>query len=621
MKTSIRQLARSGALLFALSGTSEVVAGTFSNPFIPADVPDISIVRVGTMYYMSSTTMHMCPGLPIMESPDMVHWRMASYAYDTLGNVDAMTLANGKEMYGNGSWASSLRYNKGTFWALVSSNTTGKTYLYKTSDVHKTPWTLNAVFNALYYDPSLFFDDDGTAYIACQAGNVKLIQLNSTLTAASGINTTIVTSSQFSALNATGLDEGSHLEKVNGWYYLFNIANPGVRTVTCFRSKSITGPYEGKIVLQDKGGHDGVAQGSVLQMADSSWMGYFFTDHGAVGRLPWLVPATWSSNWPDFNGGKAPTSFTLANVSAKTGYGVVTSDDFTSPNLALEWQWNHNPDPKNWSLTARPGYYRITNSRVDAGILTARNTLSQRSLEMKCSGRIALDASGLKDGNIAGLAAFQDSLGYVAVKNTGGALSVITSRLGKQEGSVAIAQKRVYLRIDMDFNISSRLASFYYSTDSTTWKPIGNSLHMVYTLGMFVGYRFALFSHATKAAGGYADFDWYKIGGTSNESIVVNSQSASGVVPFDRPSTRQNWARIALGRENLRLAYALEKASQVDIHLVSARGRILQRLESGHRSAGEHVVETSWRDPGEPTFLVSRLDGRMVESKPIALVR
>jgi hypothetical protein len=32
------------------------------NPIIFADVPDMSMIRVGNTYYMSSTTMHMAPG-------------------------------------------------------------------------------------------------------------------------------------------------------------------------------------------------------------------------------------------------------------------------------------------------------------------------------------------------------------------------------------------------------------------------------------------------------------------------------------------------------------------------------------------------------------------------------
>src|SRR6187431_3043427 len=79
------------------------------NPIIFADVPDMSIVRVGDTYYMSSTTMHMNPGVPIMKSKDLVNWKLVNYAYDTLASIDALNLDNGKSTYGKGSWASSMR--------------------------------------------------------------------------------------------------------------------------------------------------------------------------------------------------------------------------------------------------------------------------------------------------------------------------------------------------------------------------------------------------------------------------------------------------------------------------------------------------------------------------------
>jgi beta-xylosidase len=78
------------------------------NPIIFADVPDMSMVRVGDTYYMSSTTMHMSPGVPIMSSKDLVNWKVISYAYDTLVSNDEMNLNNGKSTYGRGSWASSM---------------------------------------------------------------------------------------------------------------------------------------------------------------------------------------------------------------------------------------------------------------------------------------------------------------------------------------------------------------------------------------------------------------------------------------------------------------------------------------------------------------------------------
>src|SRR5665647_2266623 len=73
------------------------------NPVIFADVPDMSMLRVGDTYYMSSTTMHMSPGVPIMKSKNLVNWQLINYAYDTLANVDALNLTNGKSTYGRGS--------------------------------------------------------------------------------------------------------------------------------------------------------------------------------------------------------------------------------------------------------------------------------------------------------------------------------------------------------------------------------------------------------------------------------------------------------------------------------------------------------------------------------------
>src|ERR1017187_1507768 len=93
------------------------------NPVICADVPDIAMIRVGKTYYMSSTTMHMSPGLPIMKSSDLVNWRMASYAYETLADNEALRLENGKNAYSKGSWAGSVRFHDGVFYATTFSYT------------------------------------------------------------------------------------------------------------------------------------------------------------------------------------------------------------------------------------------------------------------------------------------------------------------------------------------------------------------------------------------------------------------------------------------------------------------------------------------------------------------
>ena len=104
------------------------------NPVIYADVPDMSMIRVGDTYYMSSTTMHMAPGVPIMKSKDLTNWEIVNYAYNTLEDDDQMNLTNGKNSYGKGSWASCIRYHNGTYYISTFSGNTGKTYIYSTKD-------------------------------------------------------------------------------------------------------------------------------------------------------------------------------------------------------------------------------------------------------------------------------------------------------------------------------------------------------------------------------------------------------------------------------------------------------------------------------------------------------
>jgi len=109
-----------------------VQAAPARNPVIWADVPDVAVIRVGETYYMSSTTMHMSPGLPIMKSKDLVNWELIGYAYDRLVENDAMNMENGRSCYGRGSWASSLRYHNGTYYVSTFSSTSGRTHIYTT---------------------------------------------------------------------------------------------------------------------------------------------------------------------------------------------------------------------------------------------------------------------------------------------------------------------------------------------------------------------------------------------------------------------------------------------------------------------------------------------------------
>ncbi len=493
--------------------------GNAVNPIIHADVPDLSIIRVGDAYYMSSTTMHMSPGVPIMKSKDLVNWEMVNYCYDVLDDVDELNLENGKSTYGKGSWASSIRYHKGRYYVSTFAGTTGKTYIYSTKNIEKGTWKKTA-FKPMLHDHSLFFDDDGKTYMVYGSGKIKLVELNKKLDG-------IIPESEQVIIENAGLPagdnlmlpaEGSQLFKVNGKYYLFNITWPrgGMRTVIIHRADKITGPYEGRLALQDKG----VAQGGLIDTPDGKWFAYLFRDNGAVGRIPYMVPVSWEDGWPVLGvGGKVPDTLDLP-VSKGLMPGIVASDEFSrtkkEADLPLVWQWNHNPDNALWSVRQREGYLRLTTGRVDNDFLLAKNTLTQRTIGPTCSGSTMLDVSNMKEGDFAGLALLQKKYGLVGVKYEAGAKKIVmvsaqTESPAELE-SLPLKQSTVYLKADCDFSGWPEEAYFYYSLDGQKWKKIGSKLEMQYTLPHFMGYRFGLFNYATKEAGGYVDFGYFHIG-------------------------------------------------------------------------------------------------------------
>ncbi|MDO3628016.1 glycoside hydrolase 43 family protein [Mucilaginibacter sp. BT774] len=494
-------------------------AQTAHNPIIYADVPDMSIIRVGDTYYMSSTTMHMSPGVPIMKSKDLVNWKIVSYAYDILDDTDDLNLNNGQSSYGKGSWASSLRYHNGIYYVSTFAGNTGKTYIYTTRDIEKGPWKALS-FKPSLHDHSLFFDDDGKVYMIYGSGRIMLAQLKNDL---SGIDTdtkprVLIENASLVAGPNLGLPaEGSQMFKINGKYYLFNISWPrgGMRSVLIHRADNITGPYEGRLALQDKG----VAQGGLINTPNDQWFAYLFRDFGSVGRVPYLVPVKWEDGWPILGiDHQAPDSIALpANKSLMPG--IVSSDDFSRKpgdrDLPLVWQWNHNPVKQLWSVRQRRGYLRLITGRLDTTLVAARNILTQRTFGPECSAITAIDVSGLKEGDHAGLALLQQKFGWVGVKvENGNKFIVMVNAQGTlpvTSASIPLTRKLVYLKAVCDFKDRTDKAYFYYSLDGSNWVPIGSMLQMAYTLPHFMGYRFGLFNYATKATGGYADFDFFRL--------------------------------------------------------------------------------------------------------------
>ncbi|MDR1557116.1 MAG: glycoside hydrolase 43 family protein [Tannerellaceae bacterium] len=481
---------------------------TFTNPVIYADVPDPDVIRVGSDFYMVSTTMHLMPGAPLMKSKDLVNWEIISYVFDEIKDSPLYDLEGGN-VYGQGQWASSLRYHKGKFYVFFATNRPRKSYIYATGNP-SGKWEKAGEFEGNYHDASLLFDDDGKVWLAYGAGHIRIKELKNDLSGVKeGFNANVIDGEE---QGYKGLLEGTHLCRYHGKYYMFLIWWPagGIRTQLCFRSDRIEGPYESKTILADTLNlyGRGIAQGCLVDTEDGRWFGFLFQDHNAVGRVPVLMPCRWEDGWPVLGDqeGKVPEIMEKP-VQGYAETPLVVSDHFDTGKLALNWQWNHNPDNSLWSLTERPGYLRLRTGKVTESIFQARNTLSQRTEGPRCSGIIAMDISQMKEGDVAGLGAFCAEPGLISVRmESAGKFLVMTDR-DEEKGRIRCTGNRVYLRMDCDFRTDK--ATFRYSFDQESWTRLGTEFRMIYNLVHFMGNRFAIYNYATKAAGGYVDIDFF----------------------------------------------------------------------------------------------------------------
>lgn len=531
-------------MIFVLAAMAAASAFAQLRSTIWADVPDISICRKGDTWYMTSTTMHFNPGIPVMASNDLVNWKIVSYCYDTIENRDRDNLENGQNDYLYGTWASSIRYNDADGYFYVSSfnNQIDSTYLFRTKDIGDGKWEFFRI-PVKAYDHSMWIENGKFYFLAASKGSVRLYRLKDDFSGFADEGKITLQKIADCVPTGKGLAEGCQLFKRGDYYYLFNICWPEghCRLVACHRSKSLEGPWEGKVVYEN----EGIAQGGITDTPDGKWFAYLFGDRGGVGRIPFILPMTWEDDWPVIS-----TDTSL--VPSDPIPGCVASDDFdyTENKLSKVWQFNHNPDNSRWSVTERPGYFRITTGRTDRDLLTAKNTLTQRTFGPICHGVAKLDYSGMKPGDIAGLALFQQLYGFIGVEKTADGANIVLWQNGveyderhgkkarhavqnkknasRQRLSIPLAANDanvdsiVYLKAVCDFtpwdnptyeNIpkNNDAVTFFWSLDGENWNPLGSPMFMPYSIPHFTGYRFALFAYSTKTPGGHADFDFFRI--------------------------------------------------------------------------------------------------------------
>ncbi|HTQ36492.1 MAG TPA: glycoside hydrolase 43 family protein [Steroidobacteraceae bacterium] len=532
LRTSFRIIL---ALLAALTAMRPAVAASpagYTNPVLYADYSDPDVIQVGGNFYMVASTFHFSPGIPVLQSPDLVHWKIMGHVlprlpfaaeYDmippfTLTDATLRPVGPGLR-YAGGVWAPAIRFHDGLFYVYWPTPDEG--IFMSTARDPAGPWTppVAVIGEPKLEDPCPFWDDDGSAWLVhSRVGAGPLI-----LHRMSKDGRRVLDAGTVIAQDPVKLPvlEGPKLYKRRGWYYIFapiGGVEGGEQAVG--RARRIAGPYEWRIVLaqggtQIHGPHQG---GYVETPAGEGWF-LHFNSTGAFGRIDYLEPVHWHDDWPLIGEPVNGETFGQPVAGAPLPVSVPTTrwprlqdaDEFTAPVLGAQWEWNHNPLDEAWSLTARPGWLRLR-ALPAADLVTARNTLTQVLQGPSMTATARLDVAALSEAQRAGLAMFGTRPAWIGAVREDGATHVVFANAGEESAVAPVAGTIVQLRVQVGADQQARFA--YSLDDGAHFTEAG--VPVMLRFSWWKGARPALFTYvrsppATAAGSGHVDIDWFHV--------------------------------------------------------------------------------------------------------------
>jgi beta-xylosidase len=506
--------------------------GTYTNPVLHADYSDPDVIRVGDNFYLVSSSFEHAPGLPILQSKDLVNWTIIGHALPRQVPLAHFAVTR----HGEGVWAPSIRYHKGMFYIYYPDPDFG-IYVIKAKDPAGA-WSdpVMVAEGKGLIDPCPLWDDDGNAYLVhAWAGSRAGIKSILTIRRmnAEGTKTIDEGVMVYDGHDNDPTIEGPKLYKRNGYYYIFAPAG-GVSTgwQLALRSKNIYGPYERKVVMdQGKTDINGPHQGAWVNTAGGEDWFLHFQDKKAYGRVVHLQPMKWVNGWPvigmDTDGdgkGEPVITYRKPAVSMRVPVAVpATSDEFNTARLGMQWQWQANPG-NTWAFPdmAR-GKLRLFSVQLpdsSRNLWDAGNLLLQKIPAEECmfTTKIAFRPNGKIEGERAGLVVMGMSYAGVQLVYRQGKTYIASftcrdAMRGKQESETILGNYMggdIYLRVAVAKNAQCHFA---YSLDGVAYMDIPGTFQA--EPGRWTGAKAGLFCSRNTATNdaGFADVDWFRVTG------------------------------------------------------------------------------------------------------------
>jgi xylan 1,4-beta-xylosidase len=486
---------------------TKVGPGEYQNPILTGFYPDPSICRAGDDFYLINSTFAYFPGIPIFHSRDLVNWKQVGHVihrpeqlrYDRVG-------------VSGGIFAPAIEYHDGIFY-VVCTQVGGNGNFVVTATNAAGPWSQPTELRFEGIDPSIFFDDDGRAWMVNNGAPegrslyeghraVWIQEFDYKEKKMIGPRKVLVNGGVDISKKPIWI-EGPHIYKVNGWYYL-NCAEGGTgpqHSQVILRSKNVDGPYmpwEKNPILTQRDlsanapdastctGHADLVIGP-----DNNWWAVFLAVRpyqgrfSPMGRETYLLPVKWTDDgWPVIlpPGERVPmVAKSPGGVSVQPSASLPLNgnftwrDDFNDASLSPAWIMLRTPKETWWKNEA--GKLHLT---PRAELLSGRGNPSffgRRVQHVRFSAALAVDVPGAP-GITAGLAVFQGERHhyFANVTRVTNGVTVSLERLRGRGDAEVVKTLSLASAQTIKFRIkaSDATCGFEYAVDGGNWETLAS---------------------------------------------------------------------------------------------------------------------------------------------------
>jgi xylan 1,4-beta-xylosidase len=521
---------------------------TFRNPIVPGFHPDPSICRVGGDYYLVTSTFEWFPGLPLLHSRDLVHWRLLGHVLDRPSQLPLDGIRASAGLY-----APTIRHAAGT-WYVICTLVDGldrSGCFVVTADDPAGDWSEpHWLPDAPGIDPSLLFDDDGRvwcsgAHPAEQAAypghnQIWLQELDLDAMRLVGPRRSLWEG----AVKGAAWAEAPHIYHLEGRYYLL-ISEGGTghdHAVTVARSDAVTGPYEpnprNPILTHRHLGLDhpivGTGHADLVDTPSGQWWavllamrpygGYFYN----LGRETFLAPVRWEEGWPVVSpgSGRVEATYPCPDLPEQPWPSEPACDQFESAALAPCWSFQRTPRERFWSLTERPGFLRLSLRPERLEDRANPSLVARRQQHVDFAARTALEFAPGGEHECAGLALVQSNdfhFRLVLTRQAGSLVASLVRRAGGVDeplGTLALDARgpgagRTWLKVEA----RGQAYGFFAATEPERWLPLAERVDgrvlSTPVAGGFVGTCIGMYASSNgRPSDRHADFDWFEYAGS-----------------------------------------------------------------------------------------------------------